>query len=77
MPYDATLDKEIFSEGVDFENSKVIVSIFSYNNAESKLQITRQVKRTGGDWIFSRLGRLSKAETEAILPLIQKALLKM
>lgn len=77
MPYDKSLDKEIFSQNADFGNSKIIVSVFSYNNADAKLQITRQVKRASGEWIFARLGRMSKPEVEAILPLVQKALEKI
>lgn len=77
MPYDKSLDKEIFSESVDFDNTKMTVSLFSYNNAEAKLQITRQVKRAPEEWIFAKLGRMSKAEAEAVCPLIQKALKKM
>lgn len=77
MPYDAKLDKEIFSESVDFGNNKITVSLFSYNNAEAKLQMTRQIKRAAGEWLFARLGRLAKNEVEAALPLIQKAIGKM
>ena len=77
MPYDKNLDKEIFSESVDFGDTKVTVSVFSYNNAESKLQISRQIKRASGDWIFAKLGRLAKNEAESISPIINKALEKM
>ncbi|HDZ76817.1 MAG TPA: hypothetical protein ENH41_01880 [Candidatus Omnitrophica bacterium] len=77
MPYDKSLDEELFSESVDFEDAKITVSVFSYNNAESKLQISRQIKRASGDWIFAKLGRLSKKEAESISPIINKALEKM
>jgi len=77
MPYDKNLDKEVFSESLDSGNTKITVSLFSYNNAEPKLQITRQIKRASGEWIFAKLGRLAKNEAESILPLIQRALEKM
>lgn len=77
MPYDKNLDKEVFSETADFGDIKITVSVFSYNNAEPKLQVSRQVRRAQDDWIFAKLGRLTKAEAETIMPLIQKALGKM
>lgn len=84
MPYDKNLDKEIFSETVDFEDkntkeivAKITVSVFSYNNADPKLQISRQVRRAQDEWIFSKLGRLTKDEAEKVLPLIKKAVEKM
>lgn len=77
MPYDKNLDQEIFSESADFGDSKITVSIFSYNKGEPKLQISRQVRRAQDEWIFAKLGRLSKTEIDAVLPLIQKALGKL
>ena len=75
MPYDPNLDKELFSETVDFETTKITVSVHSYNEAEPKLQISRENRnQTTGDWRFSKLGRLMKDEVEAILPLINKAM---
>lgn len=77
MPYDKNLDQEIFSEGADFGDSKITVSVFSYNKGEPKLQISRQVRRAQEDWIFAKLGRLNKAEIGVVMPLIQKAIEKM
>ncbi|MEK6715011.1 MAG: hypothetical protein AABY43_03070 [Candidatus Omnitrophota bacterium] len=77
MPYDKNLDQEIFSESSDFGDSKITVSVFSYNKGEPKLQISRQVRRAQDEWIFSKLGRLTKAEAEVVTPLIQKAMGKM
>jgi hypothetical protein len=77
MPYDKNLDQEIFSESADFGDSKITVSVFSYNKGEPKLQISRQVRRAQDEWIFSKLGRLTKAEAEVVTPLIQKAMGKM
>jgi hypothetical protein len=74
MPYESNRDKEIFSKDVQSETGKIVVSVHSYNNGPKKLQITREVKDRDGQLIFAKLGRLSKDETEGILPLIREAL---
>tara|TARA_Y100000034_G_scaffold101601_1_gene125990 strand:+ start:235 stop:471 length:237 start_codon:yes stop_codon:yes gene_type:complete len=74
MPkFDKSLDKELFSEGAEFEKSKITVSVFAYNEGVPKLQITRQNKNAEGAFSFTKLGRMSKEELEAILPLVEKA----
>ena len=78
MAFDKSLDKELFSETVDFETTRIRVSVFSYNEGTPKLQLSREVlNQNTGDYIFAKLGRLVKEEVEAILPLIQKALKHM
>lgn len=74
MPYDKNLDKALFSEGVEFETTKITVSVFSYNEGTSKLQISRENKNRDGEYMFAKLGRMVKPEVEAVLPLMQKAL---
>ena len=71
--FDKSLDKELFSESVDFEKSKISVAVFSYNNGTPKLQLSRENKNASGEASFAKLGRLTKPELEAILPLIEKA----
>jgi len=73
MPYDSSLDEKLFSKSWESENSKITVSIFSYNKAASKLQISRENKTPEGDYRFTKLGRVTKEEIQAILPLIQEA----
>jgi hypothetical protein len=74
MPgFDKSLDKELFSEAVDFERSRITVAVFSYNEGIPKLQITRQNKTAAGEFTFAKLGRVSKEEVEAIMPLMEKA----
>ncbi|PIZ50466.1 hypothetical protein COY27_07065 [Candidatus Woesearchaeota archaeon CG_4_10_14_0_2_um_filter_33_13] len=74
MPgFDKNLDKELFSGSAEINNSKVTVAVFSYNEGTPKLQITRQNKTSGGEFTFTKLGRLNKEEVEAILPIIEKA----
>jgi len=73
MPYDSNLDEKIFSKSWESETTKVTVGVFSYNKGAKKLQITRENRDSNGDFRFTRLGRVSKEEVEAILPLIQEA----
>jgi hypothetical protein len=74
MPgFDKSLDKELFSESAEFERSRVTVAVFSYNEGEAKLQITRENKNASGEYTFTKLGRMNKAEVEAVIPLIEKS----
>jgi hypothetical protein len=74
MPgFDKNLDKELFSESVDLEKSVITVAVFSYNGGTPKLQISRQNRNAESELSFAKLGRLTKEEVEAILPLIEKA----
>ncbi len=71
--FDKSLDKELWSESVDFERSVIKVAVMSYNEGISKLQISRQNKRADGELSFAKLGRMTKEEVEAVLPLMEKA----
>ncbi len=77
MPYDAKLDNQLFTKSVENDLGKISVSIYSYNNGPKKLQISRENKDQEGKLSFAKLGRMTKEEATAILPLIQEALLKM
>lgn len=78
MPgFDKNLDKEVFSEVKEFDRTRIRISVYSYNNGPNKLQITRENKNASGEFSFTKLGRLSKEEMVAILPLIQKAMHQM
>ena len=73
--FDKNLDKELFSEAKDFTGSRITVGVFSYNDGTPKLQISRENKSaSSGEYTFSKLGRMTKEEVEAILPLIEKAM---
>ena len=76
MPYDATLDVASFKELIDFENTRITVGVFSYNGAPKKLQITRE-NLIDGNWSFTKLGRMTKDEAQAVLPIMVKAIEKM
>lgn len=77
MPYDSVLDEKIFSKNLDTETGRIIVSVYSYNRGPRKLQISRENKNPDGEYRFTKLGRLSKDEAVAILPMIQEALAAM
>ena len=77
MPYNASLDEQLFSKSWESENGKIVVSVYSYNKGTNKLQIAREVKDREGNFTFAKLGRLSKDEIEAVLPLIQEAIKAM
>lgn len=73
MAFDKSLDKELFGETVEFETTRLRVSVFSYNDGTPKLQISRENRNMdSGDWNFSKMGRLTKAEFDAIFPLLEK-----
>ena len=77
MPYDGSLDEQLFSSSWEGEATKITVSVYSYNKGAKKLQITRENQTNEGEYRFTKLGRLAKEEAEGILPLIQEALAKM
>ncbi|HJN57172.1 hypothetical protein CL615_02765 [archaeon] len=74
MAFDKNLDKELFSETKEFETSKLKVGVYSYNDGEKKLQISRETRNQDGEWKFAKVGRMFKDEVEAVIPMMQKAL---
>ncbi|MFH0874919.1 MAG: hypothetical protein V1859_03205 [archaeon] len=76
MAFDKNLDKELFSETVEFERTKITVSVFSYNEGIPKLQLSRE-NMSGEEYTFAKLGRMTKEEAEKVIPLMQKALKEM
>jgi nuclear transport factor 2 (NTF2) superfamily protein len=77
MPYDQSLDKEIFKETKEFGDSRITVGVYSYNNGEKKLQIVRENVNQNEEWRFAKLGRLTKPEAQEIVPIVMKAIEKM
>lgn len=75
--FDKNLDKELFSETIQFETTRITVGVFSYNEGEKKLQISRENLSQNGEWSFAKLGRMFKDEAEKVLPVMQKALKHM
>ena len=77
MPYDSGLDECLFSKSWETEVMRLTVSVYSYNKGAKKIQITRENRDSQGQFRFAKLGRMSKEEAEAVLPLIQEALSAM
>ncbi|MEK6732404.1 MAG: hypothetical protein AABY55_02150 [Candidatus Omnitrophota bacterium] len=77
MPYDASLDKSVFSKSYENDDGRITVSVYSYNNGPKKLQIVRENRDPEGTSRFAKLGRMTKEEAQAVLPLIQEALSSM
>ena len=77
MAFDKNLDKELFSETVEMETSRIKVGVYSYNDGEKKLQLSRENRNQDGELTFSKLGRMFKDEVEAVIPIMKKALDKM
>jgi len=74
--YDKTLDERSINETVQVADSKLTVSVYSYNGGTPKVQISRSNKNDQSPygWTFSKLGRITGDEVEAILPVLEKAL---
>ena len=74
MAFDKNLDKELFSETKEFETTKIKVGVYSYNDGEKKLQISRETRNQDGEWKFAKVGRMFKDEVEAVIPIMKKAI---
>lgn len=77
MPYDPSLDEQLFSKSGEFEGTKITVSVYSYNKGAKKLQISRENMNAEGEWRFGKLGRMTKDEAAGILPLIEEAITQL
>ncbi len=76
--FDKSLDKEIYGKDISFETTKIRVSLMSYNEAKPKVQISREnLNNESGEWRWSKLGRMTKDETIAIIPVLEEAVKKI
>ncbi|MFT4297779.1 MAG: hypothetical protein ACMXX5_01160 [Candidatus Woesearchaeota archaeon] len=75
--FDPNLDQNKFSETIEFEGSNIIVGVFSYNDGQPKLQLSRERVNAEGQTSFAKLGRMTKEEAEKVIPVMQKALESM
>lgn len=74
MPYNINFDECLFTKSWQNSTDRITVSIYSYNKGAKKLQITRETINKEGELRFAKLGRMTKEEIIAILPLIQEAI---
>ncbi len=77
MPYDKSLDVDSFKEVKEFEDTRITVGVFSYNEGPKKLQLSRENKNQSEEWRFAKLGRMSKDEAQEIIPIMMKAVESM
>lgn len=77
MAYDSSLDQQLFVKEFEGDKSKISVSVYSYNNGPKKIQISRSVKDERDTYSFAKLGRMTKEEVEAVLPLLKEAMAAM
>jgi len=77
MPYNADLDENIFAKSFETESGRLTVSVYCYNKGAKKLQVTRENRDSEGEFRFTKLGRMTKQEVEALIPLFQEALKHM
>ena len=74
MAYDSSLDQQLFVKEIEGEKSKITVSVYSYNNGPKKVQLSRSVKDERDNFSFAKLGRMTKEEVTAVLPVLKEAL---
>ena len=72
MPHNKELDECLFAKSWENDQEKLTLSVFSYNKGVKKLQLTREKKNSKGELGYAKLGRLTKEEIDAILPLIKE-----
>ncbi len=77
MPYDKSLDVESFKEVKEFEDTRITVGVFSYNEGPKKLQVSRENRNQSDEWRFAKLGRLGKEEAQEVIPIMMKAVESM
>ncbi len=77
MPYDQSLDVASFKEVKEFEDTRITVGVFSYNEGVKKLQLSRENKNQNEEWRFAKLGRMTKEEAKEIVPIMMKAVESM
>lgn len=77
MPYDQSLDVSLFKESKEFEDTRITVGVYSYNEGAKKLQLSRENQNQNEEWRFAKLGRMTKEEAQEIIPIMTKALENM
>jgi hypothetical protein len=77
MAFDKNMDKQLFTESAEWETTRINVGVYSYNDGEKKIQLSRENRNQDGEWSFAKLGRMTKEEAEKIMPLMKKALENM
>jgi hypothetical protein len=76
MAYNKDLDKVLWSKNIEDEEGKqLVVSVYSYNGGETKLQIgPRTYVKKNGDQGFAKAGRLTAVEANDLMALMPEIL---
>ena len=74
MPYDKSLDEELFKDVKEFETTRITVGVYSYNGGQKKLQMVRENRNQNDEWRFAKLGRMTKEEAQEVIPVMTKAI---
>ena len=77
MAYDSSLDEQVFAKSWQGNGAKLTVAVYSYNHGPKKVQISREITTDESRPGFAKLGRLTKEELQAILPLLEEALAQL
>lgn len=77
MPYDSNLDTCLAKKMWGNDDTRITVSIYSYNNGPKKMQVSRENRNAEGEYRFSKLGRMTKEEAEEVIPLMQEIVKEM
>lgn len=72
--YNKELDKEIGKEEVEIGNKRLTARIMQYNEGQKKLQIGQEYKDKDGEWKFTKIGRMTKEEAEALIEIAEKSI---
>jgi len=59
-------------ETKEFAETRITVGVFSYNEGQKKLQISRENMNANEEWRFAKLGRMTKDEVQEVVPIIAK-----
>ena len=79
MAFDKNKDKVTWEKTIEVKDYDLKVALHSYDSNVPKLQISRLHAREGEakktDPVFCKLGRLTEAELEALIPKLKEALI--
>jgi len=74
MPFDETKD-DVLDEAlieIDDAQSYIHAKLAAYSGGEPKIQLTRFIKLGNGEKKYAKLGRLTRAESRALIPILQQ-----
>ena len=73
MPYESSKDETLAEETIERGDYLLKVSLYSYDGAKPKLQLSRILLKDGREQ-FAKLGRLTIEDVESIIPAMKKVI---